>query len=499
MGKNIRAEMNHRILYSCVCLLFSQADFSHGASCDLMSPLSSATGEEMGLVIIPGAQITGEKYEALGKAIQNQLIGANLWVGLTKGWLGSFPNPVEIAGALNDCLGDAASAGLAGPVFMAGHSLGGIMLETYIKDHPDKTEGIILLGSYLPDLFGDHSNQFPVPVLTAVGELDGLTISYVLREFQESAEADQGSIGRYPVYVIDDANHAQVASGDIPSFVTDQDIPSPISFEEAHKRYAQAVASFIIMQKPYLFSEEDQNIAFETQEDLTQYTAKFLVPFATTSLMESDGATIPSSSWMIEGQKVLLGATAEELAKLEVVDFVVPFEDLGDAKPAINSTEECQSVVSTYSQPQYDSNVADANPLYSASVIKAKFKLEDVVRESLCLPEVTRRQCKDINIAAFDLALSLATDEARERFLSIGTKLVFDNDSVSPWGPGWEYSFGLHYKKINSTHTRLYSTSLISEPDFFIPVAAGMHYCDLLSPFRALEWIYIASLQGKTV
>ena len=72
------------------------------------------------------------------------------------------------------------------------------MLETYIQvttvtpdlnvthdhilqDHADKAAGIILIGSYLPDLFGDQSNQFPVPVLTVVGELDGLTISYVYR------------------------------------------------------------------------------------------------------------------------------------------------------------------------------------------------------------------------------------------------------------------------------------------------------------------------------
>ena len=37
--------------------------------------------------------------------------------------------------------------------------------------------------------------------------------------------------------MVDDANHGQVASGDIPSFVTESDIPSPISFEEAHTRY----------------------------------------------------------------------------------------------------------------------------------------------------------------------------------------------------------------------------------------------------------------------
>ena len=73
-----------------------------------------------------------------------------------------------------------------------------------------------------------------MPVLTAVGELDGLTISYVYREYQESraAEEAQGVTGRYPVVVLDDVNHGQVASGEIPSFVTDFDIPSPLDFEE---------------------------------------------------------------------------------------------------------------------------------------------------------------------------------------------------------------------------------------------------------------------------
>ena len=64
------------------------------------------------------------------------------------------------------------------------------------------------------------------------------------------AEGDMGVEDRYPVVVIDDANHGQVASGDIPSFVTDADIPSPISFDEAHARYAAAVADFITIQVP---------------------------------------------------------------------------------------------------------------------------------------------------------------------------------------------------------------------------------------------------------
>ena len=58
--------------------------------------------------------------------------------------------------------------------------------------------------------------------------------------------------------------------------------------------------------------------------------------------------------------------------------------------------------MTTYSQPQYDLDLFDAATLKSASVIKAKFKIEDVVRENLCLSEMPRKQCKDINIKALE-------------------------------------------------------------------------------------------------
>ena len=33
-------------------------------------------------------------------------------------------------------------------------------------------------------------------------------------------------------------------------------------------------------------------------------------------------------------------------------DIVVPFEDLGDAKPSIDQISDCVAEVTTYSQPQ---------------------------------------------------------------------------------------------------------------------------------------------------
>ena len=40
----------------------------------------------------------------------------------------------------------------------------------------------------------------------------------------------------------------------------------------------------------------------------------------------------------------------------------------------------------------------------------------------------------------------------------------------------------------------LQSVSLLTEPDVIFESLAGMHYCDLLSPYRALEWIYIGGV-----
>jgi hypothetical protein len=50
--------------------------------------------------------------------------------------------------------------------------------------------------------------------------------------------------------------------------------------------------------------------------------------------------------------------------------------------------------------------------------------------------------------AAYELALSLASEESLERLMTKGRQLTFTDDDVSPWGPGWEFSFGLQYKEV---------------------------------------------------
>ena len=122
----------------------------------------------------------------------------SLWIGATTEWSGDFPNPLEIGSQISECTDNAERLGLdTSLVFHAGHSLGGVVLESFISSNADLTQGIILLGTWLPNLLeksgGVRDNSYPVPVLTAIGEIDGGGISYLRREVEET-EVLPGSV-----------------------------------------------------------------------------------------------------------------------------------------------------------------------------------------------------------------------------------------------------------------------------------------------------------------
>ena len=104
--------------------------------------------------MIPGATIPGEAYRPLLAAVQAAFPG-QVWGCATAGWTNNFPNPLEIKGQVEQCLAGAAELGLpTETVFYAGHSLGGVVLETFLRPNADLAAGMALLGTWLPDLLG---------------------------------------------------------------------------------------------------------------------------------------------------------------------------------------------------------------------------------------------------------------------------------------------------------------------------------------------------------
>ena len=189
-------------------ILSSLYQYINAGGCEVLGPISGDESPQIGLIFVPGAKIPGSAYLPLLRAVQEHYPGA-LWVGATSEWLNDMPNPIEIGGQIKTCLAKAQDLGYATEtVFFGGHSLGGIVLESHISGHADIANGIALIGTWLPDLLGEKSrcsniqfgiqafsfsirsgsNEYPVPVLTAIGELDGGGLSYLRREAEETAQ-----------------------------------------------------------------------------------------------------------------------------------------------------------------------------------------------------------------------------------------------------------------------------------------------------------------------
>ena len=102
-------------------------------------------------------------------------------------------------------------------------------------------------------------------------------------------------------------------------------------------------------------------------------------------------------------------------------------------------------------------------------------------------------ECRDVNQEVFDWAYSMADQSARDLYDSIGEKLVQKSDKNQGNGGLWIYE-ELEWKDAKD-HSEMdnISVACILDEHQLLPLFKSMHYCKVLSPFRALEYIYIDS------
>jgi len=465
--------------------------------CEVLGPVGPGDGStQIGLIFIPGATIPGAAYLPLLEAVQEHYPGS-LWVGATSEWGNEMPNPIEIGGQIDKCLAKAQEAGYdTETVFFGGHSLGGIVLESHISGHSDKAAGIALLGTWLPDLLGEKtsgSNEYPVPVLTAIGELDGGGLSYLRREVEETAVLPGSVTSFSKTILVPQVNHAQVASGEIDQGVIDNDIDPELSEYEAHQNYGQRLGDWLALNALHLglVSQDDANEALANFAQYEAATSEFVQPFVTALEKEQVGLV---SEFVTEAQFSILNLEAggDVVITNTILTNIPTFQGY---KP---SAEEVDGIVTikTWSHLLYDLDILDFNKHLSASTVKAKMKLADAIYPMLGLPEIDEiMTCAALNAMTMEYAMSIASEEALERLASKGRTLIFGKDIEYAWGGvPWELSGGLRWElSDDGDSVVLQSARLTSGPNF--PLYPGEHYCDLLSPYRALEWIYIESVR----
>ena len=101
---------------------------------------------------------------------------------------------------------------------MAGHSHGGAIVEELVRgDLRPNYAGVILFGSYITNNNANgETNDYPIPLLAAVGTLDGRATSYAVREWRESKVSPASD--DLPVILVEDCTHLQVSSGGMQSY-----------------------------------------------------------------------------------------------------------------------------------------------------------------------------------------------------------------------------------------------------------------------------------------
>jgi len=144
---------------------------------------------------------------------------------------------------------------------------------------------------------------------------------------------------------------------------------------------------------------------------------------------------------------------------------------------------------------------------------KTKFKSREAMRTNANDPTASgdldkvSDMCKNINKAAFDWALEHAEASVKARFQKSGEPMVMVDDveaTIGATGPAW-IKDELVFKRVTDSNSPTGSRVEVQSWKFvvgnanggdvpwFIP--AGMHYCKLLSPARAMEWIYTDSMR----
>ncbi|XP_018017320.1 uncharacterized protein LOC108673941 [Hyalella azteca] len=454
----------------------------------ILAPLKD--GIEAVLLLVPGAYINAAFYEPLGVAIQTTS-SLKLWVGLVRPFVSDLPNPVQCSDDIEKTLSMMRDQGMVTSLIaVAGHSLGGVVMQDWISANLANVTSMILMASQLNNAEVANSS---LATLHISGDLDGLEeiteLEPTFRRLESSVSQDPEAVFRKPTVVLRDVNHMHFASGAPPPLVQSDDILSPLSEEEAHALLAVHMSAFLTsaMQAP---PDEVADARALLQQDFYD-TQDIMRPLAEMRELTSTGTLSPFATI---GQQILSNLDPLFYSSLFVND--TSYEDLAP----FESHQPVSTLVGDVAQVNTYSLVTDAGPLSSyssAEELAIKFKNSDDLKKVLASTDAvfldSNVTCLDVNQEAINAALSSGGVVVTGRYESRGRPILLRPDSAQQTGPEW-LNAPVNYT-LTDAGLEVQSASLVTAVS--VPFGFdGMYYCKLMPPSRALEYIMIDSLRG---
>ncbi|MBE7383934.1 MAG: hypothetical protein F6J95_021270 [Leptolyngbya sp. SIO1E4] len=503
-------------------------------------------GTVAGLIFIQGEGIPIDRYRLVAQAIQTAASDLVLWVGIPP-FIGDSPIPRETGLVINSALRQMKQEGMPSTdtLFFIAHSVGGIAISKYLNRFPELAKGQILMGSFLDKSYlsslddkGRTIINYPVSTLTIGGTLDGLArITRIAAAFwyQQINSSQPTDIENFPVVAIDGASHMQFASGKATPFVADFDLKPSIEEDEVHKQIGHLVYNFMCAKLPDIQSESNPKFL----QDKQQQTQQELQPILDSLLMEgyngfkpacynrdidntrTDPKCTPYSPWIQNRANEIMAA-----GDLCPVKFTLDVKDsfhrsysinpvhLPQIRNACDGKEPCKLEVSSVTQALYNWLEFFDTGFFPISAFSLRTKLNSRQKfwKYAGVPNPSFEETDgtslgaEINRHVYQWALENAGESARNYFKQVGTPIEMGADvlPIISAGPLWIWN----YPKYSYDDNTLYvvkSTVMKTPINYPIASARGFHYCQLLSPAAAMEWIYVdglrlqASISGNTV
>jgi hypothetical protein len=362
-----------------------------------------------------------------------------------------------------------------------------------------------------------------------------------------------------PVVLLDGLNHWSFSSGPIPSNVQSHDLKAEVGEAEGHTAIAQHISQFVTLrleapaspkhaaavkdlahavnqtgvfldpinqalyQEGYHYLNGPCESDFPTNPtcQYPKWPDKCLGPCPPPpSPLPSTSCNCGSPFIMAHAQKTMAG-----LPDSVTINAKDSFHDVSDVRPfhlphifspvpgqACASLADCVMDSTTVSMPIYDSHDALDTGLYpvTASEFRTKMKSREAMMQQAGMQGVNYsrtdrhnvKTCASINQQAWDWAMKTAAPKTLRRFARVGQPLQIVDDVWAPigaTGPEW-IKMAMIYKpsadnKVVTVSAPYFTTENKKLGDEPYTSTVGYHYCKLLSPAKAMEWIYADGLQ----
>ena len=506
-----------RIWFATMWLMaLASAKHVSGTGDVILSPIKHGR-QEIALIVVQAPEVKPDQYISLAQSLQ-YASNYSLWIGIPENTFDVVLS-FDIDKGVDRILTSMKSKGMnSSTVFFAAHSSlsSSPILQDYLIKNKELASGLVLMGGFLQR--NKRNVSYPIHTLMISGELDGVCrVTRMMEEYHHRIYLHQDSfVVKYPIVIVRGMTHFQFASGEVPNQIKELDFKPEISYDEAHKTVARIISSFVAVTL-------GDNSSLTTLSNATKSTGEYFQPLINAYSLEGNYYFKPpcndnspsvacqvGSSWTVRAMTVMAGLTVGHINDTDefhpAAQLLPTFHHPKIFTKCSKPDPSCTVQLSSVSENIYESDKGDRGLVAnSASEIRAKLKSRQSVLLAAGYSNVdfnvsdAGSRCKTINQLAYDWAVNHTDPKTLSRFREFGVPMIMGEDKGCLENGGLWIYLPMHYNTTkNSTGGEILviqSVQLKTDVTYPIGIFAGMHFCKLLTPARAMEWIYVDSLR----